>query len=155
MIEWELYHTDVDFTQSNDLAAKNPEKLKELIGALGRRGEEVRRPAARRPPVRAGRRSRPGRSRRSPKKQYTFYPGTSILHPLAAPQMLGVEHTITAHVEIPEDGAEGVLAVQRRRVRRLDAVPQGRQVPLRPQLPEARAVRGGVRRGRAARASTR
>ena len=27
---WELYHTDVDFTESNDLAATNPEKLKEL-----------------------------------------------------------------------------------------------------------------------------
>ncbi len=45
-----------------------------------------------------------------PKKQYTFYPGTSILHPLAAPQILGLGHTITAHVEIPNDGAEGVLA---------------------------------------------
>ena len=40
---------------------------------------------------------------------YTFYPGTSILHPLAAPQLLDKDHTITAHVEIPQDGAEGVL----------------------------------------------
>ena len=44
------------------------------------------------------------------KKQYVYYAGTSILHPLAAPQILGVEHTITAHVTIPEKGAEGVLA---------------------------------------------
>ena len=43
------------------------------------------------------------------KKIYTFYPGTSILHPLAAPQLLDKDHTITAHVEIPKDGAEGVL----------------------------------------------
>ncbi len=28
--QWELYQTDVDFTQANDLAAKNPAKLKEL-----------------------------------------------------------------------------------------------------------------------------
>lgn len=45
-----------------------------------------------------------------PKKLYTFYPGTSILHPLAAPQIMGKEHLITAYVEIPEGGAEGILA---------------------------------------------
>ena len=44
------------------------------------------------------------------KKSYTFYPGTSNLHPMAAPQVLGNDHTITAHVEIPAGGAEGVLA---------------------------------------------
>jgi hypothetical protein len=45
-----------------------------------------------------------------PKQEYTFYPGTSILHPLAGPQLLGNEHTIKAHVTIPKAGAEGVLA---------------------------------------------
>jgi arylsulfatase A-like enzyme len=28
---WELFHTDVDFSESNNLAEKNPEKLRELI----------------------------------------------------------------------------------------------------------------------------
>src|SRR5271165_3655339 len=37
------------------------------------------------------------------------YPGTSIVHPLAAPQLLGRDHTITAYATIPETGAEGVL----------------------------------------------
>ncbi len=32
------------------------------------------------------------------------------MHPLAAPQLLGKAHTITAHVEIPAEGARGVLA---------------------------------------------
>ena len=27
---WELYNVDEDFTEANNLAAKNPEKLKEL-----------------------------------------------------------------------------------------------------------------------------
>ena len=36
------------------------------------------------------------------------YPGTSIVHPLAAPQLLGRDHTITAYATIPETGAEGV-----------------------------------------------
>ena len=29
--KWELYNTDKDFTQANDLATQQPEKLKELI----------------------------------------------------------------------------------------------------------------------------
>ena len=53
--------------------------------------------------------TRPGRGAIQ-EAYYVFYPGTSILHPLAAPQILGNEHTITAHVEIPQTGAEGVLA---------------------------------------------
>ena len=106
---WELYHTDSDFTQANDLAAKNPEKLKELIALWeiearkhnvfpldDRRYERVADPTR---PVAA-----------IAKTQYTFYSGTSILHPLAAPQLLGRDHSITAHVAIPETSAEGVLA---------------------------------------------
>ena len=41
---------------------------------------------------------------------YTYYPDTSIVHTLAAPQLQGREHTITAYVTIPDSGAEGVLA---------------------------------------------
>jgi arylsulfatase len=107
--KWELYHTDEDPTEFNDLAATNPSKLKELQDlwrkeaiANGvfplddRRYERVADPTR---PVAAQTRS-----------EYTYYPGTSIVHPLAAPQLLGVEHTITAHVVIPQQGAEGVLA---------------------------------------------
>jgi len=32
--KWELYHVAADFSQANDLAAKNPEKLKELQGVF-------------------------------------------------------------------------------------------------------------------------
>ena len=32
--KWELYHVDEDFSSANDLAAKNPEKLKELQDAV-------------------------------------------------------------------------------------------------------------------------
>jgi arylsulfatase len=107
--KWELYHTDVDFTEANDLAAKNPEKLKELIALWQTEAEKNNvLPLDDRRYERAADPTRPVAA--LSKKQYTFYPGTSILHPLAAPQILGKEHTITAHVEIPRDGAEGVLA---------------------------------------------
>jgi arylsulfatase A-like enzyme len=108
--KWELYHTDVDFSQAHDLADKMPAKLKELQAAFeeqakanglypldDRRYERVADPTR---PVAA-----------ISKPQYTYYPGTSVVHPLAAPQLLGRAHTVTAKVTIPEAGAEGVLAM--------------------------------------------
>lgn len=107
--KWELYHTDVDFTQSDDLAAKNPKKLQQLI-ALWQ--EEAKKnnvlPLDDRRYERAADPGRPVAA--LAQTNYNFYPGTSVLHPLAAPQLLGRNHTITAHVDIPTTGAEGVLA---------------------------------------------
>jgi hypothetical protein len=107
--KWELYNTDEDFAQANDLAEKRPEKLKELqalwfeeakknnvLPLDDRRYERVADPSR---PVAA-----------QPRSQYVYYSGTSILHPLAAPQILGVEHKITANVEITKPREEGVLA---------------------------------------------
>ena len=37
-------------------------------------------------------------------------PARRSLHPLAAPQILGVDHKITANVEMANPSAEGVLA---------------------------------------------
>jgi arylsulfatase A-like enzyme len=107
--KWELYNTDQDFTQSNDLAAKEPEKLKELqalwleeakkynvLPLDDRRYERVADPTR---PIAA-----------LPRSQYVYYPGTSMVHPLAAPQILGVGHKITATVDIANAPVEGVLA---------------------------------------------
>jgi len=106
---WELYNTDEDFTQSTDLAAKHPEKLKELQDLWWAEAEKYNvLPLDDRRYERAADPTRPVAA--VAKRAYTFYPGTSILHPLAAPQILGREHTITAFVEIPQTGAEGVLA---------------------------------------------
>lgn len=108
--KWELYDTDKDFSETHDLAASMPDKLKELQalwqeeakkhGALpldDRRYERVADP------------TRPAAA--IAKALYTYYPETSVIHPLAAPQLLGKEHDITAFVTIPEKGAEGVLAM--------------------------------------------
>lgn len=105
--EWELYNTEKDFAQTNNLAAKQPKKLNELqdlwwleakkynvLPLDDRRYERIADPTR---PVAA-----------ISKPLYTYYPDTSIVHPLAAPQLLGREHTITAYVTIP-DSAEGVL----------------------------------------------
>jgi len=105
---WELYHTDVDFTETENLAEKNPEKLKELIDLWQTEAEKYNvLPLDDRRYERAADPTRPVAA--LSREQYTFFPGTSILHPLAAPQLLGKVHTVTAHVEIPAHGAEGVL----------------------------------------------
>jgi len=107
--KWELYNTDEDFTQANDLAAKEPDKLKEMqaiwleeakknnvLPLDDRRYERVADPTR---PIAA-----------LPRSQYVYYPGTSMVHPLAAPQILGVGHKITATVDSTNASAEGVLA---------------------------------------------
>ena len=47
---WELYNVDEDFSEANNLAAKNPAKLKELQDALHEGGRPQPRAADRRPP---------------------------------------------------------------------------------------------------------
>lgn len=107
--KWELYHADVDPTEFNDLAAANPAKLKELQDLWQKEAKANNvLPLDDRHYERVADPTRPVAA--LPRDEYIYYPGTSIVHPLAAPQLLGMEHTITAHVTIPEKGAEGVLA---------------------------------------------
>ena len=60
--KWELYNTNDDFSESQDLASKYPDKLKELQQPLPCRSRKIQCPAARRPPCRTLRsdRSRAG-----------------------------------------------------------------------------------------------
>ena len=40
--EWELYHTDVDRSELHNLAAEQPDKLRDLIEPVVRRGRRER-----------------------------------------------------------------------------------------------------------------
>lgn len=108
--KWELYHVAEDFSESHDLAAKNPDKLKEMIrlwfveankynvlpldDRLGARGLDYHPAAA---PDRAS---------------YTFYPGTAPQNEATTVKTHNRSHSITAQVDIPAGGAEGVLLAQ-------------------------------------------
>jgi hypothetical protein len=107
---WELYKVDEDFAENHDVAGENREKLIEMIGRwyveAGRYnvmpidGSGLMRAAVEKPqaaPVR---------------EQYTLYPGTQSIPFFAAPRTLNRPHSITAAVEIPDGGAEGVLLCQ-------------------------------------------
>lgn len=108
--QWELYDLTKDWTQENDLAATNPEKLKamqELLWVetakyqvLPLDASVAARIVAPRPNLAAGR--------------TTFtYSGelTGIPHG-DAPHLLDTSYTITADVEVPKEGAEGMLLTE-------------------------------------------
>ncbi len=105
---WELYDLRNDYSQSDDVAAKNPDKLKEMQAAflveaakyqvlpLDDRVAERLNPANR-PSLNAGRTS------------FTYYQGAHVSDSSAAPTQ-NRSHTITAYLEVPERGADGVVA---------------------------------------------
>jgi arylsulfatase A-like enzyme len=107
---WELYHVAEDFAENHDVAAGNRDKLIEMIGqwyveagkynVLPVDGRGQQRFADERPVIATDR------------TRYTYYPGTQEVSSSAAPKILNRPHSINALVDIPEDGAEGVLVSQ-------------------------------------------
>ncbi|MFN2136501.1 MAG: arylsulfatase [Candidatus Promineifilaceae bacterium] len=111
--EWELYDTTKDWSQANDLSREMPDKLRELQQLFlveaakynvfpldDRRSERFDAAIAGRPDLPAGR------------KTMTFYPGMSHLTENTVLNVKNRSHTITAEVEIPESGANGVIIAQ-------------------------------------------
>ena len=101
---WELYHVEEDFSQSRDLAAEYPRKLKELRALFDRdaRKNDVyplggTAPYPDTPSLRAGR------------HHFVFYPGMPRLTETAFPPLAGRSYRIAAHATIPDTGAEGIL----------------------------------------------
>jgi arylsulfatase len=107
---WELYHVAVDFSESHNVAAAHPDKLREMVArwwteagkynVLPLDGRGQSRLAEQRPQIEAER------------THYTYYPGGATIPERQAAIIKNRAHTITAHVEIPAGGAEGVLLQQ-------------------------------------------
>jgi len=106
--EWELFDVRKDWTQADNVAASNPTKLKEMqqllwvelakYQVLPLDASVATRLAAPRPNVTAGR------------KMFTYSGETVTGIPHGdAPSLLNTSYTITAEVEIPQGGAEGMI----------------------------------------------
>jgi arylsulfatase len=106
-VTWELYDLSKDWTQDNDVAAANPEKLKELTALFL---EEARkydvlpldaavatRLVAPRPNITAGR------------SEFTYTRPMTGIPQGDSPLLLNCSYTITADVDIPGGGAEGMI----------------------------------------------
>ncbi len=110
---WELYHVNEDFSQANNLAQKQPEKLKELQAVFmkeaarnnvlpidDRRAERFNARIAGRPDLLGGR------------KTLTVYQGMTGMLENAFINVKGVHHTITAEVEVKDAKTQGVIIAQ-------------------------------------------
>ncbi|MGB7116782.1 MAG: arylsulfatase [Anaerolineales bacterium] len=107
---WELYHIAEDPAEVYNLADKQPEKLREMIArwyveagkykVLPLDGSVMQRFAVERPRLTQSR------------SQYTFYPNLSVVPIGSTPAIFNRPHSITAEVDIPDGGAEGVLLAQ-------------------------------------------
>ncbi len=110
---WELYNIDKDFSEADDLAAKNPEKLKELQDLFmseaernhvlpidDRRAERFNPAIAGRPDLLNGRTT------------MTVFDGMTGIMENAFINVKGVHHSITAEVVLPDAKTEGVIIAQ-------------------------------------------
>jgi len=111
--KWELYNIDQDFSQANDVAAANPVKLRELQDLWWAEAAKYNvlpmdwRVTERFNAELAGRPSLSGNA-----KTLTYYEGQVGLPPEASPRVLNKSWTLTADVEVPGSGADGMIATQ-------------------------------------------
>ncbi len=108
--QWELYDLRNDWTQCDDLAAKNPAKLKELQELFWKEARKyqvlpldtsvVGRIITPRPSLTAGR------------TEFTWTRPLTGIPNGDAPSVLNTSYTFRADVEIPQGGAEGMLITQ-------------------------------------------
>ncbi|MBX3357029.1 MAG: arylsulfatase [Phycisphaeraceae bacterium] len=108
---WELYNIDEDWTQSDDLAAKMPDKLRDMKQRFTMEAEKYRVfPLDDSVLVRFVSQEKPNYAFGRTDFTYTGeianvpYPGIG-----GAPSLLDRDYTITAEIEVPEGGGEGML----------------------------------------------
>ena len=105
---WELYNIEEDFSQANDLAAREPKKLRELQDLFMAEAAKYNvLPLDDRFAERADPALRPSHLRG---KTHFVYPAGAVRIPeRSSPYTKNLHHTLAAEVDIPKSGAEGVL----------------------------------------------
>jgi hypothetical protein len=107
---WELYDIAADPTESRDVAAEHPDRLRELVAlwweeaakykVLPLDGSMQARLATERPQT------------SKPRTRFVYYPGGSVVPAFAAPPVYNRAYSIEADVEIANGDAAGVLVAQ-------------------------------------------
>jgi len=108
-VKWALYHITDDYSESEDLAAQQPAKLRELQDLFW--AEAARNHVL---PIIMGK-FPPGPPRPSfalGRSTFTFYPGMTRLPSGSAPNVVDRSFTIEAEAEIPANGGSGVVLTQ-------------------------------------------
>jgi arylsulfatase A-like enzyme len=106
--EWELYHTDVDRAEVDNLAAEQPDKLRELVNLwYAEAGANGAFPLDDRSALEILLTPRPVLS--PPRERYIYLPDVAEVPESQAVNIRNRSYTIGAQVDIPAAGAEGVL----------------------------------------------
>jgi len=106
--KWELYNVREDFSEANDLAAREPAKLKELQELFWKEAEKYNvLPIDNSKVERLDVRNRP--SLTMGRDEFTYFPGLVRIPEGAAPDVKNKSYQIKAEIEIPKGGAEGML----------------------------------------------
>jgi arylsulfatase A-like enzyme len=109
--EWELYHADVDRSETHNLAAEQPGKLRELVNLwFAEAGANGAFPLDDRSAVEILTTPRPQLT--APRDRYVYYPDTAAAPEWQSVNVKGRSFVIGALVDIHEPGAEGVLFAQ-------------------------------------------
>ena len=106
--KWELYHTDVDRSESNDLAKENPEKLealKKLYDEEAKKNQAY--PLDDRSATQILTIERP--TEEEVRDSYTYYPHTSSVPEAVAVNVRGKSFKIISSVTIKDVNASGVI----------------------------------------------
>jgi arylsulfatase len=106
-VTWELYDLTRDWTQFEDVAAKHPEKVKELKAIFLKEAEKYQvlpldasvatRLVMPRPNITAGR------------SEFVYTRPVTGIPQGDSPLLLNTSYTITAEIEVPKGGAEGMI----------------------------------------------
>ena len=105
--QWELYHVDVDRSESTDLAKKHPEKLEALVKAWFEEAEKnLVLPLDDRTALEVITTERP--SEEATRTRYVYYPGTSPVPEGVAVNVRGRSYKIVADVDITAN-ASGII----------------------------------------------
>jgi arylsulfatase A-like enzyme len=104
--QWELYHLDTDPAETNDLGTEQPEKLRELIDLWWK---EARRYQVLPLDDTLLERLMTKRPQEFEQRESYVYNGRFKLSRPASPETRDRSYTIEVEVEIPEEGAEGVI----------------------------------------------
>lgn len=98
---WELYHLTTDYSEADNIAAQNPDKVSALAALFDHEARENN--VYPLDPRFGGRQARPEG------KHFRYFTGTGHLYLSLTPQYENHSHRIDAFVTIPQGGANGVL----------------------------------------------
>jgi arylsulfatase A-like enzyme len=107
---WELYEMATDPTESHNVAAEHPDRLRDLVATWWAEAEKYKvlpLDGSLQPRLAT---ERPQTSR--PRTSFTYYPNGAVVPAFAAPPAFNRPFSIEADVELATDGASGVLVAQ-------------------------------------------